>query len=145
MSSLEAALAQVAHYLDDPDDYDPGEASRLLEEARKAPPAFQLPGSVDTLRRVARWADGVDERVWYPPPPGKAATVAQVLELYTLCRRYCVEDPLGLVYMGPEATAVWDDWVVRRGVPSQGSIQEFGQTNDLIVQGMVEAGRLEEE
>lgn len=66
---------------------------------------------IETLRQVVAWADWQREDHWLPAD-GKAPTVAQVVELWTLCQAWEVETPEDLAEVAPDA---WRTWYARRG------------------------------
>lgn len=64
---------------------------------------------IETLRQVAAWADWQLENHWLPEVASKAPTVAQIVELWTLCQAWGVDTPEDL------APDVWRGWLARRG------------------------------
>lgn len=67
---------------------------------------------IETLRQVAAWADWQLEDHWLPEVASKTPTVAQIVQLWTLCQAWGVDTPEDLAEVAPNT---WQIWYARRG------------------------------
>jgi hypothetical protein len=110
------------HSLDDTDECAHWcEACRLeradREAARKITQTLEtttVPG-IETLRDTVEWANWQREDHWLPED-GKDPTLAQIVQLRSLCLSWGVETPEDLAtHDDPRARAAWDTWHAARG------------------------------